>query len=89
MAYVYRHFIPQNTAPSGAKKIGVYDGKGNKVCTIPLGGLTPPTKEKLYSFGFVSDVHIGATNISAYGYNWTKLDNTLSHFKSIGCTLFI
>jgi 3',5'-cyclic AMP phosphodiesterase CpdA len=89
MAYVYRHFIPQNTAPSGAKKIGVYDGKGNKVCTIPLGGLTPPTKETLYSFGLVSDVHIGATNISAYGYSWTKLDNTLSYFKSIGCAFCV
>lgn len=58
MAYVYRHFIPQNTAPKGTKRIGVYkDGK--KVATIPLGRMTPPAKEKLYSFGIVSDTHMG------------------------------
>lgn len=58
MAYVYLHFIPQNTAPKGTKRIGVYkDGK--KVATIPLGRMTPPAKEKLYSFGIVSDTHMG------------------------------
>lgn len=58
MPYVYRHFIPQNIAPAGATKIGVYDGNGNIVCSIPLGGLTQPTGEKLYSFCALSDVHI-------------------------------
>lgn len=89
MAYVYRHFIPQNTAPSGAKSIGVYNSNGEKVCSIPLGRMTPTTKEKLYSFGLVSDVHIGASNISAYGYSWTKFDNTLSYFKNIGCNFCV
>lgn len=59
MAYKYRHFIPQNTAPLGAKKIGVYNADGEKVCEVPLGRLTPPTKEKIYSFGIVSDTHMG------------------------------
>lgn len=59
MAYVYRHFIPQNTAPAGAKRIGVYDGNGEKVTDIPLGRMTPPTAEPLYSFGIVSDTHMG------------------------------
>ena len=48
MAYKYKHFIPQNTAPKGAKKIGVYNANGEKMLTIPLGGLTPVKKEKLY-----------------------------------------
>jgi Icc-related predicted phosphoesterase len=58
MPYVYRHFIPQNTAPSGAQKIGVYDGNGKKVYSIPLGGLTPPNTPKRYSFCALADVHI-------------------------------
>jgi predicted phosphodiesterase len=56
--YQYRHLIPENVAPSGAKKIGVYDGNGKKVHSIPLGGLTPPTGEKRYSFCALADVHI-------------------------------
>jgi predicted phosphodiesterase len=58
MPYVYRHFIPQNTAPVGAKSIGVYDNNGNKVCSIPLGRLTPPNSTKLYSFCALSDIHL-------------------------------
>ena len=56
--YKYKHFIPENIAPSGATKIGVYDGNGNKVCNIPLGRLKPPTQSKLYSFMAISDVHV-------------------------------
>lgn len=87
MAYKYKHFIPQNTAPSGAKSIGVYDGNGKKVCTIPLGGLTPPNVQPLYSFGLVSDCH---TFLSLT--NWdgnTKLDNALSYFEEQGCAMVI
>lgn len=89
MVYVYRHFIPQNIAPKGTKRIVVHDDNNNEVIGIALGGLTLPTKEKLYSFGLVSDVHIGATNISAYGYSWTKFDNALSHLESVGCTFCV
>lgn len=84
MPYVYRHFIPQNTAPNGAKKIGVYDSNGRKVCTIPLGGLTPPTGTKLYSFGLVSDIHL----YPIAAVEWTpevKFDNALTYFESKGC----
>ena len=56
--YKYTHFIPENIAPSGAKRIGVYNDKGNKVCSIPLGRLAPIQKTKLYSFGAFSDTHI-------------------------------
>lgn len=57
---MYRRFIVENVAPKGTKRIGVYDGNDNRVGTIPLGALTPPiSRKKLYSFGALSDVHLG------------------------------
>ena len=88
MPYVYRHFIQQNTAPSGATRIGVYDSNGNKVCAIPLGGLTPPTGNPLYSFGIVSDVHISHNTAVAW-HPITKFDNALTFFESKGCAMCI
>lgn len=84
MAYVYKHFIPQNTAPNGAKSIGVYGSNGNKVCSIPLGRMTPPAKKKLYSFGLVSDIHL-YPNVSVAWTPETKFDNALTYFESKGC----
>lgn len=84
MAYVYRHFIPQNTAPVGAERIGVYDGSSKRICTIPLGGLTPTKKEKLYSFGLVSDMHLYPNAAVAWTPE-TKFDNALSYFEEAGC----
>ncbi len=56
----YDDFIPENTALPGVRRIGIYDSNGNRVGQIPLGGLTPPSPGKrLYSFGALSDVHIG------------------------------
>lgn len=56
----YRDFIPQNVAPKNVKRIGIYDSNGNRVGTIPLGSLAfPNVGQKLYSFGALSDVHIG------------------------------
>lgn len=81
MAYVYRHFIPKNTAPAGAHRIGVYDSTGRKVCSIPLGGLTPPTKDKLYSFGLVSDIHIMPWNASIGTLMSSKFENALKWFS--------
>ena len=81
--YQYRHFIPQNTAPMGAKHIGVYDVDGKKICTIPLGRLAPVTKTKLYSFGLVSDIHIWKS-LSSWDGN-TKFDNALTRFENAGC----
>ena len=87
MPYVYRHFIPHNTAPVGAQRIGVYNGN-KKVCTIPLGGLTPPTGTKLYSFGLVSDIHL----YPIAAVEWTpevKFDNALTYFESKGCAFCV
>jgi hypothetical protein len=84
MAYKYEHFIPQNIAPSGAKKIGVYNANGDRVCGISLGRLRPTTKTKLYSVGIVSDVHFANVD----GVEWTphtKFDNALTYFESKGC----
>lgn len=88
MAYKYKHFIPQNTAPSGAKSIGVYNSNGEKVCTIPLGRMTPPTKEKLYSFGIVSDVHISHNTAVAW-QPIPKFDNALTLFENNGCAFCV
>lgn len=88
MAYVYRHFIPQNTAPKGTQKIGVYDSNGKRIMTIPLGGLTPPTSEKLYSFGIVSDVHISHNTAVAW-QPIPKFDNALTLFESKGCAFCV
>ena len=82
MAYVYRHFIPQNTAPQGAKKIGVYKGD-EKICDIPLGRMTPTAKTKLYSFGLISDLHV-YKSLTSWDGN-TKLDNALSFFEEKDC----
>ncbi len=87
MPYVYRHFIPQNTAPSGAQKIGVYDSNGKKVLTIPLGGLTPTGGEKLYSFGLLSDIHVWVVEPTWSGNQ--KLDNALTCFENEGCAFVI
>lgn len=88
MAYVYRHFIPQNTAPSGAKRIGVYDASGNKVATVPLGRMSPHTGTKLYSFGIVSDLHIYPLAAVAWTPE-TKFDNALTYFENQGCAFCV
>ena len=54
----YTYFIPENVAPPGTLRIGIYDSCGNRVGQIPLGGLIPPDPAKrLYSVGVGSDVH--------------------------------
>lgn len=87
MAYIYGHFIPQNTAPNGTKRIGVYDANGKRVCTIPLGRLAPTQKEKLYSFGLMSDVHLqgGVTSWKAE----EKFPAALQYFKNQGCAFCV
>lgn len=55
----YKDFIPQNVAPLGVRRVGVYNSKGNRVGYIPLGNLVmAQTGNKLYSFGALSDVHV-------------------------------
>ena len=56
--YKYTHLIPKNIAPKDVTQIGVYDSKGKKACSVPLGRLKQPTQTKQYSFCALSDVHI-------------------------------
>lgn len=58
----YVDFIPQNTAPVGAKRIGVYNKSGLRVGTIKLGHLAVDKRTKQYSFGAISDVHLGVAD---------------------------
>lgn len=55
----YEHFIPQNVATKDAKRIALFDARGNKVGTFGLQNIALPTPgDKQYSFGAISDVHL-------------------------------
>jgi predicted phosphodiesterase len=55
----YKDFISENVALSGVRRIGIYNENGNRVGQIPLNTLTPSMmRNKQYSFGALSDVHI-------------------------------
>ncbi len=70
----YDDFIIQNTAPQTATRIGVYSSKGDRVGSI---GFAPTFKvnlgNKLYSFGALSDAHIG------YATSEDDLKNALTY----------
>ena len=56
----YDRFIPQNTAPQLAARIGVYREDGMQVGHIPFApSFVPDVAEKLYTFAVLSDLHIG------------------------------
>ena len=56
----YKYFIPENTVFPDTRRIGIYNSNGNRGGQIPLERLTLPAMgRKLYSFGALSDVHIG------------------------------
>lgn len=62
----YNDFIPQNVAPKGTRRIRVYNAQGNQVGIIPLGSLAfPSAGTKQYSFGALSDVHVGYDTATA------------------------
>lgn len=56
---VYAGLIPENCAPIEARVIGVYNSRNERVGGILLGGLKKDLGSKLYTFGAISDVHIG------------------------------
>lgn len=75
----YANFIPENIAPPTSTGIMVYDSKGKRVGTIALGNLIPPPLgRKLYSFGAISDVHIGVSTAEE------DLTRALKFFKKYG-----
>lgn len=79
--YEYTHFIPQNIAPNGAQKIGVYDANGKRICGIPLGRLTPPTGTKRYTFGLISDTHLQPVSSALES---TRLETAMAWFEEQG-----
>ena len=81
MVCKYRHFIAENTAPKGARRIGVYRN-GKRVGAVPLGHLTPPTTGKLYAFGLVSDMHMASYNATAQA----RFDGAMAYFKAQGAS---
>jgi 3',5'-cyclic AMP phosphodiesterase CpdA len=60
----FTQLIKENVAPYSATKIAVYHKSGKRQGYIPLGGLAYPSDlgEKLYSFGALSDIHLGQNN---------------------------
>lgn len=90
MSWKYTHFIKQNIAPTGTKRIVVYDADGKEVTSVALGGLKPPKSQPLYSFGLVSDIHLYDESVS--WVDWapnTKFDNALSYMEERGCVMCI
>lgn len=85
--YIYKHFIHENAAPKGAKRIGVYRGD-ERICTVPLGRLAPVEKEPLYSFGLLSDLHILYFTSDIF-QQIPKFDNALTLFENNGCSFCV
>ena len=94
MSYKYEHLTPNNIAPDGAKKIGVYekieniiDGKTvityEKKFDIPLGNLKPHTGTPKYTVGLISDTHVSGTPINSWSNE--KLANALTYFDNANC----
>ena len=82
----YRDFINVNVAPREAETIGIYDSEGVRQGTIQITDLKPDySEEPLYSFGLLSDVHIGRNNdyISAV----EDFKCALTFFKEKGAAL--
>ena len=79
----YKDFIPENTAFPDTRRIGIYNNNGNRIGQIPLERLTlPAIGRKLYSFGALSDVHIGDRTAST---DFTKALQELSRETDFIC----
>lgn len=62
----YEEFIDVNTAPDEAAAIGIYNSAGERMGSIELAGIVQGIAEKpLYTYGLLSDVHIGRSGINA------------------------
>ncbi|MBO5656296.1 MAG: metallophosphoesterase [Rikenellaceae bacterium] len=77
----YVDFIDVNVAPRAAKTIGVYSTTGERQGTIELADFRPDyNKEPLYSFGLLSDVHIGRSGANVD----TDFERALNFFNDKG-----
>jgi hypothetical protein len=75
----YDDFIGVNVAPESASEIGIFDFDGKRQGKIDLGSFKPDfTETPAYSFGVLSDVHIGKSGINAE----SDFTNALNFFNS-------
>ncbi len=80
----YCGLIPKNVAPLEADAIGVYNQLNERVGYIELGSLkAKELGEKLYSFGAISDSHVGKFD------GEEDLTNALTFFRERGDVEFI
>jgi len=80
----YSGLIAQNAAPQTATKIGVYNASGTRVGSIALvTSFRKDLGDKLYSFGAISDTHIG------YDTAEDDLENALSYFDKDASIAFV
>jgi hypothetical protein len=75
----YEDFIDVNIAPREAYAIGIYDKDGLRQGSINISDWKQDfSKEPLYSFGILSDVHLGRSAINPD----SDFERALSHFSS-------
>ena len=62
----YKDFIGENVPPREATVIGIYNSAGERQGSIAFSAVRPdvPEQRLLYSFGLLSDVHIGRAEIN-------------------------
>mgnify|MGYP006318748373 CR=1 FL=1 len=79
---VNTHFISQNVAAPNTHQIGVYRGN-KKVGCVPLNKfLYPNIGKKLYSFGALSDIHLGSADAN------TDFQKALTYFNEVEAYTF-
>ncbi len=72
----YCDFIPENVAPVNATKIGVYNSLSQRMGSIAFpSSFAPALTEKLYSFGAISDTHLGQNPTSKNDYYTTSTED--------------
>ncbi|MBQ5648349.1 MAG: metallophosphoesterase [Alistipes sp.] len=80
----YEDFIAENIAPREAKNIGIYNSLGERQGSIAIAEqpVRPdvPEQRLLYSFGLLSDVHIGRAEINPD----TDFERALKFFNAKG-----
>ncbi len=72
----YCDFIVQNVAPLTATKIGVYNSLSQRVGSVAFNSsFAKVLPEKLYSFGAISDTHLGQSPTSKNDYYSTSTED--------------
>ena len=80
----YEDFIDVNIAPREAYTIGIYDAEGFRQGTICIADWKKDfSSEPLYSFGILSDVHLGRSAINPD----SDFERALAHFGSKGADM--